>query len=83
MRVWSAGTAQRDWGCCVSRTGSRPRLTDDDKLLVLAQSVVRSFLRYGAYPYAIAVREYDGDGGAGDSGVVEHRFVGLLRRLPP
>jgi len=53
-------------------------LTDDDKLLVLAQSVVGSYLRYGAYPYAVAVREYDGAGGAGDNGVVEHRFVGLF-----
>ncbi len=60
------------------RTGSRPRLTDDDKLLVLAQSVVGSYLRYGAYPYAIAVREYVGDNGAGANGVVEHRFVGLF-----
>ncbi len=65
-------------GVLHNRTGSRPRLTDDDKLLVLAQSVVGSYLRYGAYPYAIAVREYDDDGGAGDNGVVEHRFVGLF-----
>lgn len=56
------------------RTGSRPRLTDDDTMLVLAQSVVGSYLRYGAYPYAIAVRENVG----GEEGVVEHRFVGLF-----
>ena len=55
-----------------SRTGSRPRLTDDDKLLVLAQATVGSYLRYGAYPYAIGIREYV------DGGVIEHRFVGLL-----
>ncbi len=59
-------------GVLRTRTGSRPRLTDDDKLLVLAQSVVGSYLRYGAYPYAIAVREYI------DGGVIEHRFVGLF-----
>ncbi|OBG28045.1 NAD-glutamate dehydrogenase [Mycobacterium sp. 852002-51057_SCH5723018] len=59
-------------GVLRTRTGSRPRLTDDDHLLVLAQSVVGSYLRYGAYPYAIAVREYAGDD------VIEHRFVGLF-----
>ena len=59
-------------GVLRTRTGSRPRLTDDDKLLVLAQSAVGSYLRYGAYPYAIAVREYV------DGAVIEHRFVGLF-----
>ncbi len=59
-------------GVLRTRTGSRPRLTDDDRLLVLAQSVVGSYLRYGAYPYAIAVREYV------DGGLLEHRFVGLF-----
>jgi glutamate dehydrogenase len=61
-------------GVLRNRPGSRPRLTDDAKLLVLAQAAVGSYLRYGAYPYAIAVREYAGD----DAGVVEHRFVGLF-----
>ncbi|OOK81073.1 bacterial NAD-glutamate dehydrogenase family protein [Mycobacterium kansasii] len=42
-------------------------------MLVLAQARVGSYLRYGAYPYAIAVREYVGDGS-----VTEHRFVGLF-----
>ena len=51
---------------------ARPRLTDDDQLLVLAQAAVGSYLRYGAYPYAIAVREFV------DEGVIEHRFVGLF-----
>lgn len=60
-------------GVLRTRTGSRPRLTDDDKLLVLAQSVVGSYLRYGAYPYAIALREYTAGGE-----VLEHRFVGLF-----
>ena len=59
-------------GVMRARTISRPRLTDDDKLLVLAQAAVGSYLRYGAYPYVIAVREYT------DAGVIEHRFVGLF-----
>ncbi len=68
-----SGDGSPGLGVLRTRTGSRPRLTDDDRLLVLAQSVVGSYLRYGAYPYAIAVREYTG----GDA-VVEHRFVGLF-----
>lgn len=59
-------------GVLRTRTGSRPRLTDDDRLLVLAQSVVGSYLRYGAYPYVVAVREYV------EGAVLEHRFVGLF-----
>jgi glutamate dehydrogenase len=70
-----SGDGSPGLGVLRTRTGSRPRLTDDDKLLVLAQSVVGSYLRYGAYPYAIAVREYVD---SGDSGVIEHRFVGLF-----
>jgi glutamate dehydrogenase len=69
-----SGDGSPGLGVLRTRTGSRPRLTDDDKLLVLAQSVVGSYLRYGAYPYAIAVRENVG----GDEGVIEHRFVGLF-----
>jgi glutamate dehydrogenase len=75
------GDGSEGLGVLRGRTGSRPRLTDDDKLLVLAQATVGSYLRYGAYPYAIAVREYAagaGDAPAGDQGVVEHRFVGLF-----
>jgi len=67
-----SGDGSSDLGVLRSRTGSRPRLTDDDKLLVLAQATVGSYLRYGAYPYAIAVREYI------EGGVIEHRFVGLF-----
>jgi glutamate dehydrogenase len=67
-----SGDGSPGLGVLRTRTGSRPRLTDSDKLLVLAQSVVGSYLRYGAYPYAIAVREYV------DGGVIEHRFVGLF-----
>ncbi|HWY01324.1 MAG TPA: NAD-glutamate dehydrogenase [Mycobacterium sp.] len=70
-----SGDGSPGLGVLRTRTGSRPRLTDDDKLLVLAQSVVGSYLRYGAYPYAIAVREYVD---RGDGGVIEHRFVGLF-----
>ncbi|ASZ26876.1 NAD-glutamate dehydrogenase [Mycobacterium tuberculosis] len=66
------GEGSSGMGVLRGRTGSRPRLTDDDKLLVLAQARVGSYLRYGAYPYAIAVREYV------DGSVVEHRFVGLF-----
>jgi glutamate dehydrogenase len=69
-----SGDGSTGLGVLRTRTGSRPRLTDDDHLLVLAQSVVGSYLRYGAYPYAIAIREYTG----GDDRVVEHRFVGLF-----
>jgi glutamate dehydrogenase len=69
------GDGSAGFGVLRARTGSRPRLTDDDKLLVLAQAAVGSYLRYGAYPYAIAVREY---AEGSDGGVIEHRFVGLF-----
>lgn len=72
-----SGDGATGLGVLRTRTGSRPRLTDDDHLLVLAQSVVGSYLRYGAYPYAIAVREY-ADDGQGGRAVFEHRFVGLF-----
>ncbi|SON61526.1 NAD-specific glutamate dehydrogenase [Mycobacterium simulans] len=68
-----SGDASTGLGVLRARSGTRPRLTDDTKLLVLAQAAVGSYLRYGAYPYAIAVRENDGDGS-----VYEHRFVGLF-----
>jgi glutamate dehydrogenase len=67
-----SGDGSPGLGVLRTRTGSRPRLTDDDKLLVLAQAAVGSYLRYGAYPYVIAIREYVEDG------VIEHRFVGLF-----
>ena len=50
-----------------------PPLTGDDDLLVLAQATIPSYLRYGAYPYLVVVRENRPGGGA-----VEHRFVGLF-----
>ncbi|HZU48944.1 MAG TPA: NAD-glutamate dehydrogenase, partial [Mycobacterium sp.] len=59
-------------GVLRGRKRSRPRLTDDNKLLGLAQTTVASYLRYGAYPHVVAVREN------AQGGVVEHRFVGLF-----
>ncbi|WP_396907088.1 NAD-glutamate dehydrogenase [Mycolicibacterium phlei] len=49
-----------------------PQLTGDDELLVLAQATIPSYLRYGAYPYIVVVREQHPDD------AVEHRFVGLF-----
>ncbi|HKV22781.1 MAG TPA: NAD-glutamate dehydrogenase [Mycobacterium sp.] len=49
-----------------------PQLTDNDDLLVLAQATIPSFLRYGAYPYIVVIREHPGHQ------AVEHRFVGLF-----
>jgi glutamate dehydrogenase len=69
------GDGSSGLGVLRNRPGARPRLTDDTKLLVLAQASVGSYLRYGAYPYAIAIREYVDDN---DAGVIEHRFVGLF-----
>ncbi|MGH3968859.1 MAG: NAD-glutamate dehydrogenase, partial [Mycobacterium sp.] len=54
------------------RTASRPRLTDDTKLVGWAQTTAASYLRFGAYPYVLAVRENV------DGSVFEHRFVGLF-----
>jgi len=71
-----SGDGSGGLGVLRTRTGPRPRLTDDDRLLVLAQSVVGSYLRYGAYPYVVAVREYVDDDG--DRAIIEHRFVGLF-----
>ncbi|MCT7660505.1 NAD-glutamate dehydrogenase [Mycobacterium deserti] len=49
-----------------------PQLTKDDDLLALAQATIPSYLRYGAYPYIVVVRERIGPN------AVEHRFVGLF-----
>ncbi|MBY0290165.1 MAG: NAD-glutamate dehydrogenase [Mycobacteriaceae bacterium] len=49
-----------------------PQLTHTDELLVLAQATIPSYLRYGAYPYIVVVREQLGPT------VIEHRFVGLF-----
>ena len=69
------GEGSTGLGVLRARSGARPRLTGDDTLLVLAQAAVGSYLRYGAYPYAIAIRENLNDG---DDGIIEHRFVGLF-----
>lgn len=37
-----------------------PQLSAPDELLVLAQATMPSFLRYGAYPYIVVVREGPG-----------------------
>lgn len=49
-----------------------PQLTESNDLLVLAQATIPSYLRYGAYPYVVVVREHVG------SMAIEHRFVGLF-----
>src|ERR1700694_1395412 len=49
-----------------------PQLTSGDDLLALAQATIPSYLRYGAYPYIVVVREHRGNQ------VIEHRFVGLF-----
>ncbi|MCX2931472.1 NAD-glutamate dehydrogenase [Mycobacterium sp. CVI_P3] len=54
------------------RTEVLPELTGEGDLLVLAQATMPSFLRYGAYPYVVAIREHT------PHGDIEHRFVGLF-----
>ncbi|WP_179468487.1 NAD-glutamate dehydrogenase [Mycolicibacterium vinylchloridicum] len=54
------------------RTEVLPELTKPGDLLVLAQATMPSFLRYGAYPYIVVIREH------APAGDVEHRFVGLF-----
>jgi glutamate dehydrogenase len=68
----SGEEASNSLGVLRRRKRSRPRLTDDTKLFALAQTTVASYLRYGAYPYVLAVRENSPEG------VFEHRFVGLF-----
>ena len=53
-----------------------PQLTASDDLLVLAQATMPSYLRYGAYPYIVVVREHPRDARQPDA--IEHRFVGLF-----
>jgi glutamate dehydrogenase len=63
------------------RTEVLPELSEPGDLLVLAQATMPSFLRYGAYPYIVVVREQSGGQERSDSGdgpVIEHRFVGLF-----
>lgn len=76
----AGGTATLDessrLGVARLRTELLPELTRPDELLVLAQATMPSFLRYGAYPYIVVVRERAGAGSGGRD--IEHRFVGLF-----
>lgn len=56
------------------RTDVLPQLTEQDDLLVLAQATMPSYLRYGAHPHIVVVRETL----PGENAAVEHRFVGLF-----
>ncbi|MDY6871318.1 MAG: NAD-glutamate dehydrogenase [Actinomycetota bacterium] len=51
-------------------------LTRKGELLALAQATIPSYVRYGANPYIVVIRE-EGAGGDGYD-AVEHRFVGLF-----
>jgi glutamate dehydrogenase len=55
------------------RTEVLPELSRPGETVVLAQATMPSFLRYGAYPYIVVVRE-QGPGGE----PIEHRFIGLF-----
>lgn len=59
-------------GVLRSRRDVLQELTRPGELLVLAQATIPSYLRYGAYPYIVVVREQSGQT------AVEHRFVGLF-----
>ncbi len=56
------------------RTDVLPQLTGHDDLLVLAQATMPSYLRYGAHPYIVVVRESL----PSQTAAIEHRFVGLF-----
>ena len=62
------------------RTDVLPQLTGPDDLLALAQATMPSFVRYGAYPHIVVVREESQAHaqGQGPGHAVEHRFVGLF-----
>jgi len=49
-----------------------PQLTESGELFALTQATMPSYLRYGAYPYVVVVR----DKSRGEA--LEHRFVGLF-----
>ena len=68
----SGEEATTSLGVLSRRKTSRPRLTSDTELLALAQTNVASYLRFGAYPYVLAVREN------ADGSVFEHRLIGLF-----
>ena len=54
------------------RTDVLPQLAKDDELLALARATMPSYLRYGAYPYIVVVREAPGE----HAPAREHRFIG-------
>ncbi|MGC2653972.1 MAG: NAD-glutamate dehydrogenase [Mycobacterium sp.] len=68
----AAADESNSLGVLRGRKNARRELTDDNKLLMLVQASVPSYLRYGAYPYIVVVREN------GEAGVIEHRFIGLF-----
>ncbi len=49
-----------------------PQLTGSHELFLLTQATVPSYLRYGAYPYVVVVRDNAG------RDAIEHRLVGLF-----
>ena len=55
-----------------------PQLTTSDELLVLAQATMKSYLRFGAIPYVVVVRDSHAvpDGEEGEA--IEHRLVGTF-----
>ncbi|MBV8350266.1 MAG: NAD-glutamate dehydrogenase, partial [Mycolicibacterium sp.] len=59
-------------GVLRQRQDDFPQLTESDELLVLAQATIPSYLRYGAYPYVVVIRDNSGDQ------AVEHRLVGMF-----
>ena len=73
----AAGRAEADvdtrLGVTKLRTEVLPPLSRPGETLVLAQATMHSFLRYGAYPYIVVVREQ-----GLESVAFEHRFIGLF-----
>ena len=59
-------------GVLRQRQDDFPQLTESDELLVLAQATIPSYLRYGAYPYVVVIRDASGDQ------AVEYRLVGMF-----
>lgn len=59
-------------GVAKLRSDVLPPLAGDDELLAVAQATMPSYLRYGAYPYIVVVRESAGPNGPAR----EHRFIG-------
>ena len=74
----SGGQAEADvdtrLGVTRLRTEVLPPLSRPGETVVLAQATMPSFLRYGAYPYIVVVREE----GESPDHIYEHRFIGLF-----